>query len=94
MVNHILGTQKIEDVHKMFCLFTRGTEIILQKRNPGKILKFSCPRIHCFEGFAAVLSAPIQCSVSNLVHLMVKPENMRSACFVLCLREIIAEISG
>lgn len=73
----------------------RGTEIMLQgeKSCQDAKISLSCPRISYFEGFLVVLAPPNQCSVPNLVHLWVKPENMCSACFILCLREIIPEMN-
>lgn len=96
MVNNSLEALKIIDVHKiLFCLFTKDTEIILQgeKLWQDDKISFSCPGICYFEGFSAALTPPNNCSVPNLLHLRVKPENTCSACIILCLREIIPEMT-
>lgn len=94
MINHNLGTYKIVDAHEMFPL-SRGAEIMLQGEKFWQDAKISlsCPRISNFEGFSVLLAPPNQCSVPNLVHLRVKPENMCSTCFILCLRQIIPEMT-
>lgn len=94
MVNHSLGTLKIIDVHKMFCLFTRDTEIALEGEKSWQDAKisFSRPRICYFEGFSAALALPNHCSLPNPVHLRVKPKNVLSL-FILYLREIIPEMT-